>query len=85
MSCFVLVKLADKRLDEEMPEMDGYTFTTSVRADERLKDIYIILHTSMSGVFNQDMVDKVGANKFIPKFDPDVLAEAVLEVIKPQE
>ncbi len=80
-----LDRLAMVVSDIEMPEMDGYTFTTSVRADERLKDIYIILHTSMSGVFNQDIVDKVGADKFIPKFDPDVLAEAVLEVIKPQE
>jgi len=68
--------------DIEMPEMDGYTFTTAVRADERLKNIYIILHTSMSGVFNQDMVDKVGADKFIAKFDPDLLAEAVLEAIE---
>lgn len=67
--------------DIEMPEMDGYTFTTAVRADERLKDLYIILHTSMSGVFNQDMVDKVGADKFIAKFDPDLLAEAVLNVM----
>jgi two-component system chemotaxis response regulator CheV len=76
-----LDRLAMVISDIEMPEMDGYTFTTAVRADERLKDLYIILHTSMSGVFNQDMVDKVGANKFIAKFDPDVLAEAVLEVI----
>lgn len=68
--------------DIEMPEMDGYTFTTSVRADERLQDIYIILHTSMSGVFNQDMVDKVGANKFIAKFDPDLLADAVLDALQ---
>lgn len=64
--------------DIEMPEMDGYTFTTEVRADERLKHLYIILHTSMSGVFNQTMVDKVGANKFIAKFEPDVLAQAVM-------
>jgi len=69
--------------DIEMPEMDGYTFTTSVRADERLKHFHIILHTSMSGVFNQDMVNKVGADKFIAKFDPDILAEAVLEVVEP--
>jgi two-component system chemotaxis response regulator CheV len=68
--------------DIEMPEMDGYTFTTEVRADERLKDIYIILHTSMSGVFNQTMVDKVGANKFIAKFDPDVLGQAVIGAMK---
>lgn len=77
-----LDRLAMVVSDIEMPEMDGYTFTTEVRADERLKNLYIILHTSMSGVFNQTMVDKVGANKFIPKFDPDLLAEAVIEAIK---
>jgi two-component system chemotaxis response regulator CheV len=77
-----LDRLAMVISDIEMPEMDGYTFTTAVRADERLKDLYIILHTSMSGVFNQDMVNKVGADKFIAKFDPDLLAEAVLEVLE---
>jgi two-component system chemotaxis response regulator CheV len=74
-----LQRLALVVSDIEMPEMDGYTFTTEVRADERLKHIYIILHTSMSGVFNQSMVDRVGANKFIAKFEPDKLAEAVGE------
>lgn len=68
--------------DIEMPEMDGYTFTTEVRSDSRLSHLYIILHTSMSGVFNQNMVDQVGANKFIPKFEPDQLAEAVIEAIE---
>ncbi len=68
--------------DIEMPEMDGYTFTTAVRSDERLKHLYIILHTSMSGVFNQNMVDRVGANKFIAKFEPDILAQAVIDALK---
>ncbi|MCP4186207.1 MAG: chemotaxis protein CheV [Gammaproteobacteria bacterium] len=77
-----LDRLAMVISDIEMPEMDGYSFTTAVRGDERLKDIQIILHTSMSGVFNQDMVDKVGANKFIAKFDPDLLAGAVLETMQ---
>ncbi|MCP4433037.1 MAG: chemotaxis protein CheV [Gammaproteobacteria bacterium] len=77
-----LDRLAMVISDIEMPEMDGYTFTTAVRNDDRLKDTYIILHTSMSGVFNQDMVDKVGANKFIAKFDPDLLAGAVLDVFE---
>ena len=80
----------DERLDRlalvisdiEMPEMDGYTFTTEVRTDERLKHLYIILHTSMSGVFNQTMVDRVGANKFIAKFEPDILAQAVIDALK---
>lgn len=65
--------------DVEMPNMDGYTLTTSLRKDARLKELYIILHTSLSGVFNNAMVKKVGANKFIPKFNPDDLANAVIE------
>ncbi len=68
--------------DIEMPEMDGYTFTTELRADDSIKHLYVILHTSMSGVFNQTMVDHVGANKFIAKFEPDLLAEAIIEAIE---
>jgi len=64
--------------DIEMPEMDGYTLTTEIRRDPALKDLYILLHTSLSGVFNQSMVKKVGANHFIAKFSPDELAKAVL-------
>jgi len=33
----------------------------------------------LSGVFNKAMVEKVGANRFIAKFDPDELAGAVNE------
>lgn len=76
-----LDRLAMVISDIEMPEMDGYTFTTEVRADERLKHLYIILHTSMSGVFNQSMVDQVGADSFIAKFEPDILAQAVLDAL----
>jgi len=68
--------------DIEMPEMDGYTFTTEVRADPALADLHILLHTSLSGVFNKAMVEKVGADNFIPKFDPDELAAAVQSQIK---
>jgi two-component system chemotaxis response regulator CheV len=67
--------------DVEMPKMDGYTLTTEIRHDPRLSDLYVILHTSLSGVFNNALVEKVGANKFIPKFNPDELATAVLERI----
>ncbi|KDM93028.1 chemotaxis protein CheV [Photobacterium galatheae] len=63
--------------DIEMPEMDGYTLTAAIRNDANLKDLHVILHTSLSGVFNQAMVDRVGANAFIPKFNPDELGAAV--------
>lgn len=63
--------------DIEMPEMDGYTLTAEIRNDPRLANLHVILHTSLSGVFNRAMVEKVGANDFLAKFNPDLLAERV--------
>lgn len=68
--------------DIEMPEMDGYTFTAEVRSDPRLAKMHIILHTSLSGIFNEAMVKKVGANAFLAKFHPDELAKRVCDRIK---
>ncbi len=63
--------------DIEMPEMDGYTLTAEIRRNAQMKDLYVILHSSLSGVFNQAMVERVGANSFIAKFNPDELGNAV--------
>lgn len=63
--------------DIEMPEMDGYTFTAEVRNHPNLKNLHIVLHTSLSGVFNEAMVRKVGADDFLAKFHPDELARRV--------
>jgi two-component system chemotaxis response regulator CheV len=63
--------------DVEMPEMDGYTLTAEIKADPKLSPLHVILHTSLSGVFNQAMIEKVGADDFIAKFNPDELARAV--------
>lgn len=68
--------------DIEMPEMDGYTLTTEVRHDPRMQDMHILLHTSLSGVFNQSMVKRVGADDFLAKFQPDDLATRVAERIR---
>ena len=68
--------------DIEMPEMDGYTLTAAVRADPRMSNMHIVLHTSLSGVFNQAMVKKVGADNFLAKFNPDQLATMVTDRIK---
>lgn len=63
--------------DIEMPEMDGYTLKAEIRNDPTLANLKIVLHTSLSGVFNQAMVEKVGADDFIAKFQPDELATSV--------
>lgn len=63
--------------DVEMPEMDGYTLTAEIRNTPALKGLHVILHTSLSGVFNKALIEKVGADNFIAKFEPDELASAV--------
>ena len=68
--------------DVEMPEMDGYTLCASIRQDSSLKQLYVILHTSLSGVFNLGMVSKAGANAFIPKFNPEELSESVKKALE---
>ncbi len=67
--------------DVEMPDMDGYTLTTEIRKDERLKVLYVLLHSSLSGISNSSMVEKVGANNFIAKFNADELATGVFEAL----
>ncbi|MCG2580616.1 MAG: chemotaxis protein CheV [Marinobacter sp.] len=67
--------------DVEMPEMDGYTLVTRCKNDPALRDVFIMLHTSLSGVFNTAMVRKVGADEFMAKFSADELAEKVMEII----
>ncbi|MEO3878560.1 MAG: chemotaxis protein CheV [Pseudomonadota bacterium] len=63
--------------DIEMPEMDGYTLTAEIKADPQLRNMHVVLHSSLSGVFNEAMVKKVGADQFIAKFHPDELVSAV--------
>ncbi len=65
--------------DVEMPKMDGYSLTSKIRATPGLDHLHVILHTSLSGVFNHAMVDKVGANDFIAKFEADELALSIKE------
>ncbi|WP_018145461.1 chemotaxis protein CheV [Thioalkalivibrio sp. AKL6] len=65
--------------DIEMPRMDGYTLTARIRDNTALKDLKVLLHSSLSGEFNTDMVKRAGADAFLSKFNPDELANAVLD------
>ncbi|NWL77937.1 chemotaxis protein CheW [Pseudomonas taiwanensis] len=68
--------------DAEMPEMDGYRLTTEIRNDPRLRDLYVVMHTSLSGSFNDAMVKKVGCDNFLSKFQPDRLVDVVMDRLK---
>jgi two-component system chemotaxis response regulator CheV len=68
--------------DVEMPRMDGYTLTAEIRKHPRLANLHVVLHTSLSGVFNETMIKRVGANGFLAKYEPDELARMVQEQLK---
>ncbi|KJR41434.1 chemotaxis protein CheW [Candidatus Magnetoovum chiemensis] len=67
--------------DIEMPGIDGFTFTRKAKANPNLKDTYILLHSSMSNPANQDKAKQVGADGFIPKFQPNILAQKIIEIV----
>jgi two-component system chemotaxis response regulator CheV len=74
----------DKRVlmvvsDIEMPEMDGYTLTANIRKDPRLKNLYVVLNSSLSGDFNLSMTEKVGANLFLSKWHTNELAKLAIQ------
>lgn len=68
--------------DVEMPQMDGYSLTTKIRQDPDLAHLYVVLHTSLSGVFNKQITEKVGANEFRSKWEPDALAKTVRDQLQ---
>lgn len=66
-------------IDIEMPFMDGYALTAAIRKERGCENLFVIMHSSLSGVFNESMTSKVGASRFLPKYDPDLLAETIKE------
>jgi len=64
--------------DIEMPEMDGYILTKSVKRDQRFNGIPIIMHSSLSGMSNQKLGLAVGVDEYVPKFEPQRLAETLV-------
>ena len=67
--------------DVEMPEMDGYILTKLVKSDPRFSGIPVIMHSSLSGMSNQQLGRSVGVDEYVPKFEPQRLAETLRRLI----
>ncbi|MDH5378688.1 MAG: response regulator, partial [Gammaproteobacteria bacterium] len=72
-----LKKLALVISDVEMPVMDGYTLTTRIKNNPQLQRLKVLLHTSLSGVFDSSLTEKVAADGYLSKFDSDELVATV--------
>jgi Chemotaxis signal transduction protein len=67
--------------DIEMPQLDGYALTRAIRETPALRRLKVVLHSSLSGLFNEAMVKEVNADCFVAKFQPDLLAQAVIDLL----
>ncbi|MCU7797221.1 MAG: chemotaxis protein [Candidatus Thiodiazotropha sp. (ex Myrtea spinifera)] len=68
--------------DVEMPEMDGYVLTKKIKEDPRFSDIPIVMHSSLSADANMALGKGVGADAYVPKFEPTELAAKLHEIIE---
>ena len=63
--------------DVEMPEMDGYMLTKHIKSDLRFSGVPVIMHSSLSGMSNQQLGKSVGVDEYVSKFEPQKLSETL--------
>lgn len=68
--------------DIEMPGMDGFTFTRTLREKENFRSLKVILHSSMSNPSNVLKAEQAGADRFVAKFDPESLSQEILDLVE---
>lgn len=68
--------------DLEMPRKDGYQVLRNLKETQRLKDIPVIVNTSMSNEGVAKKVLELGAKGFIPKTDPETFLRLIREHIR---
>ena len=67
--------------DVEMPEMDGYMLTRKIKADKRFAGIPVLMHSSLSSASNQQLGKAVGVDEYVPKFEPQKLAQILTRLL----
>lgn len=67
--------------DVEMPEMDGYILTKTIKSDSRFAGIPVVMHSSLSGNSNQTLGKSVGVDEYVSKFEPQRLAATLRRMI----
>jgi len=68
--------------DVEMPEMDGYVLTQKIKADPRMTNLPVIMHSSLTAVANQAMGRGIGSDAYVSKFQPHELAATLKQILE---
>ncbi|EJN07414.1 chemotaxis protein [Herbaspirillum sp. YR522] len=68
--------------DLEMPEMDGFTFTRNIKNEDFLKNLPVIIHSSLTGSANEDHVKRVGADAYVAKFDITEMGQTISDILR---
>lgn len=69
-------------LDIEMPRMDGFEVLRTIRRDERLKDLPVIMITSRTGEKHKQQAMELGVNSYLGKpFQEANLLKTIEEVL----
>jgi two-component system chemotaxis response regulator CheV len=61
--------------------MDGYILTKRIKSDPRFEGVPVIMHSSLSGMSNQQLGRSVGVDEYVAKFEPQRLAEVLRRLI----
>ncbi len=67
--------------DVEMPEMDGYILTKSIKTDPRFAGVPVLMHSSLSSMSNMQLGKAVGVDEYVPKFEPQRLSETLRRLL----
>jgi two-component system, chemotaxis family, chemotaxis protein CheV len=68
--------------DVEMPEMDGLSFTKTLKAHPNLKSLPVIINTSLSGPESREKAKLAGADGYLVKNEPSHLFEELERFLK---
>ena len=67
--------------DVEMPKMDGYHMAAKIHEDKRFNSIPLIFSSSISDAFSDIRGERVGAEGYLVKFDPNKFFTKITEVL----
>ena len=71
--------------DVEMPQMDGFHFTSKVKSDNRFRSIPLVFNSSISDHFSDIRGKEAGADAYLTKFNAKTFYKEVADAIKKKQ